>query len=282
MKKMIIAALLAVFAASGALALEPTLKAQAEAKLMDAFGPQLKVRDVEKLANKQLLEVVLIDGSIVYMTPDLNFFIYSDSLYELAKAGPINVTESRLNPKRVEAMSKITDAETVKFAAKGKEKAVIDVFTDIECPYCQKLHNEVPRLNELGVTVRYLAYPRAGINNPQNGQKTTSYLKINHVWCAKDRATEMTRMKAAQHDLGTLGQQLRQGAGSVVEAQYSKVEQTMAEAMAKATCSSPVEQQFELGHTVGVTGTPAIIAPDGSLIPGYMPADALAQRLGIN
>lgn len=281
MNKLILSALLAIFSVSTVQALEPTLKAQAETKLMNAFGPQLKVREVETLANKQLLEVVLIDGSIVYMTPDLNFFLYNDSLYQLANEGPVNVTETRQNPKRVAMMSKVKDSDTVKFAAKGKEKTVIDVFTDIECPYCQKLHDEVPRLNELGVTVRYLAYPRAGIINPQTGQETTSYKKINYVWCAKDRSTQMTRIKNTQHDLGTLSQQLRQGGGSALEKQYSDLEKTMADAMAQADCESPVAQQLDLGHQVGVTGTPAIITQDGTLIPGYMPADALVKRLGI-
>lgn len=281
MKKMILGALLAVFAISSAWAAEPSLRDQAEAKLVEAFGPRLQVREVEPLANKQLLEVVLIDGSVVHMTPDLNFFLYNDSLFELAKEGPVNITESRLNPKRAAAMAAVKDAETVKFAAKGKEKTVIDVFTDIECPYCQKLHNEVPRLNELGITVRYLAYPRAGIMNPQTGQTTTSYKKINYVWCASDRTHQMTRIKNAQHDLGVLGQQLRQGAGSSVEKQYSKVEGDLAAAMQKGNCESPVVSQYELGHEVGVTGTPAIITQDGSLIPGYMPADDLARRLGV-
>lgn len=281
MKKLILSALFTVFALGNVQALEPTLKAQAEAKLVEAFGPRLKVRAVEPLANKQLLEVVLIDGSVVHMTPDLNFFLYNDSLYELAKEGPVNVTEQRLNPKRAAAMKKVKDADTVKFAAKGKEKTVIDVFTDIECPYCQKLHNEVPRLNELGVTVRYLAYPRAGIMNPQTGQTTTAYKKINYVWCSSDRTKQMTRIKNAQHDLGVLGQQLRQGAGSSVEKQYSKIEGELAAAMNKGNCDSPVANQFELGHEVGVTGTPAIITEDGSLIPGYMPADDLARRLGV-
>lgn len=281
MKKMILSALLAMFAVSSALAEESSLQAQAEAKLVEAFGPRLQVRAVEPLANKQLLEVVLIDGSIVHMTPDLNFFLYNDSLFELAKEGPVNVTENRLNPKRAAAMKTVKDSETVKFAAKGKEKTVIDVFTDIECPYCQKLHNEVPRLNELGVTVRYLAYPRAGIMNPQTGQMTTSYKKINYVWCASDSTHQMTRIKNAQHDLGVLGQQLRQGAGSSIEKQYSKVENDLAAAMQKGDCESPVVSQYELGHEVGVTGTPAIITEDGSLIPGYMPADDLARRLGV-
>lgn len=281
MKKILLATLVACLGVGTVQALEPTLKAQAEAKLIDAFGPRLKVRVVEPLANKQLLEVVLIDGSIVHMTPDMNFFLYNDALYQFTAQGPVNITESRLNPKRAAAMKKVKDSETVLFAATGQEKARINVFTDIECGFCQKLHQEVPRLNELGIAVRYLAYPRAGISNPMTGQETSSYRKINAVWCSANPTATMTQLKNTQHDLGLLAQQIRQGAGSVIEKQYSELEKTMTLATAKADCKSPVAQQFELGHEMGVTGTPAIITQEGVLIPGYMPADDLARRIGV-
>jgi thiol:disulfide interchange protein DsbC len=34
-----------------------------------------------------------------------------------------------------------------------------------------------------------------------------------------------------------------------------------------------------MGELVGVTGTPALILRDGSLMPGYMPAPQLAKAL---
>ena len=45
------------------------------------------------------------------------------------------------------------------------ERAVISVFTDIDCGFCRKLHKEVLNLNALGVEVRYLAFPRAGLDS---------------------------------------------------------------------------------------------------------------------
>ena len=39
--------------------------------------------------------------------------------------------------------------------------------------------------------------------------------------------------------------------------------------------------QYALGHEVGVSGTPAIVLEDGRLLPGYMPADQLAQAIGL-
>src|SRR5690554_2962180 len=281
MKKIILGALLVVFGVA-AQAVEVDLVKKVEARLISAFGPMLQVRTVEPLAEKQLLEVVLIDGSVVHMTPDTNFFIYNDSLYHLTSSGAENVTENRLNPKRAAALKLVKDEDTVYFAAKGKQKAVIDVFTDIDCPYCQKLHQEVPRLNELGVSVRYFAYPRSGIVNPQNGQETESYSKVNYVWCSKDSAKAMTQIKSDQHDITMLAQRLRQGAGADVQKQYQKLTDEMRKTVTSIKdCNSPVADQFELGHQLGVTGTPAIFTEKGELIPGYMPADDLVRRLGI-
>lgn len=281
MKKIILGALLVVFGVA-AQAVEVDLVKKVETRLVSAFGPMLQVRTVEPLAEKQLLEVVLIDGSVVHMTPDTNFFIYNDSLYHLTEAGAENITENRLNPKRAAALKAVKDEDTVNFAAKGKQKAVIDIFTDIDCPYCQKLHQEVPRLNELGVTVRYFAYPRSGIVNPQNGQQTESYRKVNYVWCAKDSAKAMTDIKAQQYELSMMGQRLRQGGNANLEKQYQKLADEMRNTVASTKdCGSPIADQFELGHELGVTGTPAIFTEKGELIPGYMPADDLVRRLGL-
>ncbi len=45
----------------------------------------------------------------------------------------------------------------------AEEKHVITVFTDITCGYCHKLHQQMKEYNDLGITVRYLAFPRQGL-----------------------------------------------------------------------------------------------------------------------
>ncbi len=47
------------------------------------------------------------------------------------------------------------------------------------------------------------------------------------------------------------------------------------------SCINPIASQYQLGQEMGVTGTPALITADGQLFPGYMPAAALAERLGL-
>ncbi|ASP40895.1 protein-disulfide isomerase [Bacterioplanes sanyensis] len=213
------------------------------------------------------------------MTPDTGYFIYRDELYQLAETGPVNVTQSRLNPRRAEQLAKVADAQTVLFPAEGEQKGLINVFTDIDCGYCQKLHLEIPRLNELGISVRYLAYPRAGVKNPQTGMLTDSYRKINYVWCQDDREEAMTVMKNTQREMGMLAQRMRGGDAKPQQQFDAAREQMQTMLAASADCGAPVASQYELGQSLGVTGTPAIIVEDGRLFPGYMPADELAKRV---
>ena len=164
-------------------------------------------------------------------------------MYELAESGLVNLAESKRVVKRKALMDAVAREDMVIFAPAGETRAVVNVFTDVDCSYCQKLHLEVPALNQMGIEVRYLAYPRAGVGSP-------SYAKIVSAWCADDPNTAITKLKARQE-------------------------------IPPATCTNPVAQHFDLGREVGVTGTPAIVTEDGRLVPGYMPAAELAKAVGI-
>lgn len=256
---------------------------QAESRLRSAFGPEVKVSSVTPLAKGQIVEVRLEDGGVIHMTPDYSHFTYRDELYELAPAGVVNVSEQRQLPLRATAMANIADTETVFFPAVGDPKAVINVFTDIDCGYCQKLHQEIPQMNKLGISVRYLAYPRAGIKDSRSGELTDSYRKINYVWCQTDRKDAMTTVKSNQRSLSQVGRQVRRGGASAnIENEFQALSMQMSNILASSRdCSAPIAQQYALGQKLGVSGTPAIIVDDGTLIPGYVEANELAKRLGI-
>ena len=200
---------------------------------------------IERVAPSPLPGIYLLElagGTVFYGTAD-GRYLFAGDLYELQEDDLVNLAERDRMQKRHELMAAVNRKDMVIFPAKGTAKAAIAVFTDVDCGYCRKLHQEVPRLNELGVEVRYLAYPRAGVGS-------ASYQKIVSAWCATDPNAAITALKAGAE-------------------------------IPSATCKNPVADQFELGHQVGVTGTPAIVLEDGSLLPGYMPADELASRLGI-
>jgi len=204
--------------------------------------PDIPINSVMTSPVPGILEMELEGGTMLYGTAD-GKFMFAGDLYEIGDIELTNLAEAKRETARVEKLSAIDAKDAWVFAPKGKTKAVVNVFTDIDCGFCRKLHNEVPRLNELGVEVRYLAYPRAGIGS-------ASYNTIVSAWCSDDRGSALTAAKAGK-------------------------------TIPTKTCVNPVADQFQIGQDVGVTGTPAIVTSSGKLLPGYMPADVLAQTLGL-
>ncbi len=152
-----------------------------------------------------------------------------------------NMTEEALKLARRLELEKMDEKSMIIYPAKD-EKHVITIFSDIDCGYCRKLHKNISSYTDAGMTVRYLFFPRSGPN-------TESYFKAISVWCAKDRNKALTDAKL-----------------------NDKVE--------SKTCDNPIDEHMRLAQLFGVTGTPSIIADDGTMIPGYVPAKELAKELG--
>ena len=117
----------------------------------------------------------------------------------------------------------------------------ITVFTDIDCGYCRKLHSQINDYMNAGISVEYLFFPRAGIGSE-------SFNKAVSVWCAADQRKAMTDAK-------------------------------LDKPVAKRTCTNPVTMDYALGQRVGVDGTPAIFAADGTQLGGYVPPEEMLARL---
>ncbi len=208
-----------------------------------AVRPDLKVDKVEK-SEVDGIYLVSFDGKgSVYMAASGEHF-FSGDMFAIKGNQIVNVTEEKSNGPRAELMASVKRDDMIIFSPKGEVKASVVVFTDVDCGYCRKLHQEVPKMNEMGIEVKYLAYPRAGIGSP-------SYDKVASAWCADDPNEALNKLKAGQ-------------------------------TIPTNVCdSNPVANQFQLGLQAGLNGTPAIVLEGGRLIPGYMTADQLAQTLGI-
>lgn len=180
---------------------------------------------------------VQLGPRLLYVTND-GKYLFQGSLIDLETLK--DISEDRRQTMRLDAVNALGEDKMIIFPAK-KPRHTITVFTDIDCGYCRKLHNEVDKYNERGITVRYLMYPRAGVGSP-------AYDKAVSVWCEEDRRQALTDAKA--------GKQLP-----------------------KRECQNPVKEEYELGQQIGIRGTPAIILDDGALLPGYIPADKLAKSL---
>ncbi len=186
-----------------------------------------------------------INGLYEAVADGHTFYISEDGRYAIQ--GEIidlvkreNITATRGNALRKQTIDQIPENKMVIFEPK-LAKHTVTIFTDIDCGYCRKMHLEMADYLAAGIRVRYLAFPRTGPNTP-------SADKLIHVWCATDRQAAMT---AAKTD----------------------------ETVAAATCDNPVTEQFNIGVKLGVTGTPAMVLEDGTLLPGYRPAAELAKLL---
>jgi thiol:disulfide interchange protein DsbC len=211
---------------------------------LDSPAMNLKVSAVEVSEIPGIYEVQFDAGPMVYATENGKFFILGD-LFQVNNGEYINLAEKRRDGERVAVLDAVDTADMIVFPAKGETRAHINVFTDITCFYCQKLHREVPELNKRGVEVRYLAYPRAGVDSP-------GYRQLVGAWCAENPQETLTRMKNK-------------------------------EAVPSKQCDdNPVAEQYQLGQELGVRGTPAMITETGQMIPGYQSADQLMVTLGLN
>lgn len=204
--------------------------------------PSLAIKSVEPSEIKGLYRVESSNSEVLFVNEDASFFVTGE-MFSTAQGRVVNLSEQRKGEARAAQLAAVKRDDKIVYPAKGETKARIAVFTDIDCGYCRKLHKEIPEMNELGIEVSYLAYPRAGIGS-------NSYNKIVSAWCAEDPLQAMTDAKAGK-------------------------------SIPSKTCANPVESQFLLGNAMGVRGTPAIVLEDGTLVPGYMPAKQLAQGLGI-
>ncbi|WP_299974246.1 DsbC family protein [uncultured Pseudoteredinibacter sp.] len=141
-------------------------------------------------------------------------------------------------------LNKIPDDELIVYPAKGEKKGQVYVFTDVDCGYCRKLHLEVPKMNEMGIEVKYLAFPRSG-------PVGASADKLARAFCAKNRGEALTELK--------------NGGG-----------------LDREVCAEhPIQEHLKLVRAFGLSGTPGIFLADGTKIAGYVPAEELARRLKI-
>ncbi len=207
-------------------------------------APDLKVADIFSTPIKGIYEVHIENGPLLYAAKDgLHFFV--GDLYKVTEKGMANLTEIQRGLARKELLDTVKPKDMIIYPPEGDVKSRITVFTDIDCGYCRKLHQEVPALNKLGIEVRYLAFPRAGA-------KSGSADKLATAWCAKDPNKTLTQLKNN-------------------------------ESVPIKTCDNhPIASHFALGGDLGVRATPTLILDDGQIISGYRPAADLAKELGVS
>ncbi len=186
-----------------------------------------------------------IPGLYEVSSPPRFFYVSADGRYVLdgdiiEKRTKRNISQGPRNMSVAAAIKAIGEDTMIIFGDKSL-KHTVTVFTDIDCVYCRKLHNEIKKYNDLGIRIRYMAYPRAGLDS-------SSFKKLEDVWCSKDRKKAMTLAKS----------------GKPVKS---------------IKCKNPVAAHLSLVYMMGISGTPALVLENGQIVPGYIPAARLSAAL---
>lgn len=187
---------------------------------------------------------VRLGNRYVYVTADGRYAFLGD-LVDLDNGR--NLSETRRNGDHRALVDAFPPRDMVEYPAVGEQRAAIAVFTDTSCPYCRQLHQQIPDLQAAGVAVRYIAFPRAGLQGE-------AYRTLRAVWCADDRRLAMDAAIGSN---------------------------TVEPASGNCAAAAAVDAGYRLGQRLGITGTPAIVLPRGDIHPGYLSAGQLLTRLGL-
>tara|TARA_R110002126_G_scaffold16527_17_gene66037 strand:+ start:4392 stop:5126 length:735 start_codon:yes stop_codon:yes gene_type:complete len=209
------------------------------AEISQSLAPLgLQVNAVANSPMPGLLQVFTQRG-LFFTSSDGRFFI-EGNVYDLQQAELVNDIQMRSYVSK--QIPTLADSY-IEYKAKD-EKHVVYAFTDPTCGYCQKLHSEMKDYNDAGITIRYLAFPRGGLNS-----KTA--LEMQHLWCSRNPQKAMDLAKDGKRN-------------------------------PPAMCENPVKKHYELGQSFGINGTPALILDTGRIIPGYQPVAGLLKQFEAN
>ena len=228
-------------AVAAAKASEPglALKGPADARARTALqtlDPSIKI---DRLAAAPIpgFREAIVGGQVLYVSDDGKYLLQG-SLFDIEKKR--DLSQIGISVLRREELNKIPQKDKIVFAP-AKPKHTVEVFTDIECGYCRKLHEDIAEYNRLGIAIEYLAFPRAGT-------ASQDFRNMESVWCSADRQKALTEAKAGAR-------------------------------VAPKTCTNPVNMQYQIGQKIGLQGTPMVVTREGIALPGYMPPAAMLETL---
>jgi thiol:disulfide interchange protein DsbC len=214
---------------------EDTENSAVEEKIR-ALAPNAQTIAISETPVSGMLQVQ-INSEIVYVSSDAKY-LFQGQIMEIDTR--VNITDQAKSGIRQGLLEGLNVEEQISFVPESPKYELL-VFTDIDCGYCRKLHNQMDEYNQEGIAIHYMAFPRAGLGSE-------SFDKFVSVWCADDQQSALTLAKNGTDPV-------------------------------PLECPNPIAEQYNLGREIGVTGTPALVTSDGTLIPGYMPPEQLRQRL---
>jgi thiol:disulfide interchange protein DsbC len=219
-----------------------SLRDKLSAAIETASQNQLQIVGITETPLSNIYRVELSTGEMLYADA-AGDYLFAGDMYKTSAAGLMNLSAGTRSERTVELIAAVPEDEMIIFTPETATLATITVFTDVDCTYCRKLHGDIEALLARGVQIRYMAYPRGGAS-------ADSYDKMISVWCSDDRHKSLAQAKNGQN-------------------------------LPKRVCENPVLKHHAMGNQLGITGTPALVMPDGTLVPGYRDVDRLTAMLNL-
>jgi thiol:disulfide interchange protein DsbC len=200
------------------------------------FFPNLSSESISLSELNGFYQIVISDPQIdiLYVSFDGRYVIQG-AVTDLELMA--NISTKLINSERKKILDSISEDEKIVFKAEN-EKYIVHVFTDVDCPYCAKLHANMQGMNSLGITVKYLASPLEELH--PNAQSA-----MEKIWCAEDKAIAIHNYKTERYLPDS------------------------------PNCINPVEKQLAISKQLGVNGTPSIFFENGLNVPGYLEPNEL-------
>ena len=205
------------------------------------YFPNISAEQINESQLEGFYEVIITEPwiEVMYISSDARY-VLQGNVTDLVSMS--NLSAIRINATRKQILNNIDENSKIVFEA-ANEQYIVHVFTDVDCPYCAKLHANMAEMNSLGITIKYLASPLEQLH-PQ------AQRAMEKIWCAENR-------NLALHNYKT-----KKGILPVSE-----------------DCENPVAQQLAISKQLGVNGTPSIFLEDGTNIPGYQSPEELLQSI---
>ena len=207
---------------------------------IQALNPRVSVDKVRAAPIAGFREAI-VQGQVVYVSDDGRYLFLPGPQGALYDvAAKKDLSEQALASVRKDLLKTIPVSERIVFSPPNP-KYTVSIFTDVECGYCRKFHSEIAEYNKQGIEVQYIAFPRMGLGSED-------HKKMISVWCAPDRKKALTDAKSDR-------------------------------TIPARDCKNTISMQYDVGQRAGLTGTPMIIAEDGTTVGGYLPPQQLREAL---
>lgn len=206
-------------------------------KLFDLLGENTQF-SVEPYNNE--LRLVTTQNHTFFASPDGKYLYLGQVIDTESK---IDLTELVKQQQRVTLIKTLPRDALLSYQA-SNEQHVITIFTDIDCPFCRKLHENIDELNRQGITIDYVMIPRGKVGS-------SAFEKTAAALCARNPQEAMNQAMQVGHYQGNVTN----------------------------VCENNLVTQQQLAQRFGFSATPTILLQNGEAISGLIKTDELLQRL---